>query len=187
MAEFVLHVPDIDASGKDFRFAVSSAWLGGVLADAALRPAGDDGSLELHAQRQGADILVHGRLRAHVVAECVRCLGDAPFDVDTTVASLFTARGPALRPEPDEAELTPEELEREFYTGNDIVLDSLVREQVILEIPMQPLCDAACEGIQVPEHVRPPEPDAQSTDDAVDPRLAPLKELARQLSPDEDK
>ncbi|MFW6067577.1 MAG: YceD family protein [Myxococcota bacterium] len=177
MAQLVLHVPDIDASGKDFRFELSTAWLGEALADAPVRPAGGAGSLQVHAQRSGADILVHGHIRTRVVAECVRCLGDAVVDVDADVTSLMTARGPELRPEPDEVELTPEDLEREFFSGTEIVLDSLVREHILLECPMQPLCAETCAGIDIPKHVRPPSED----EEPVDPRLAPLMKLAKQM------
>jgi hypothetical protein len=56
------------------------------------------------------------------------------------------------------------------------VLDDLVREHMVLEVPMQPLCSEQCEGIAVPEHLRPP-PDVFREPGAVDPRLAPLQRL----------
>src|SRR4030065_464925 len=68
----------------------------------------------------------------------------------------LAARARGLRPEADELELTPEDLDREFFTGDRIVLDDLVREQLILEAPMQPLCRQDCPGIPVPAHLRPP-------------------------------
>ncbi|MFW5924651.1 MAG: YceD family protein [Myxococcota bacterium] len=174
MAHFVLHVPDIDASGKDFQFPLDTAWLGPAVEDAGLRPA-EEGTVEVHAQRSGVDILVYGTIRTRLFAQCVRCLGDAPVNVDARLSSLMKARGAEVRPEPDEVELTPEDLEREFYSGTEIVLDTLVREHILLECPMKPLCAESCAGIEVPEHVRPPE------EDPVDPRLAPLQQLAREM------
>lgn len=185
MAQFVLHVPDIDASGKDFRFAIDDAWLASALAGSGMR-CGGEGQLELHAQRQGADILVRGHVHVPIVASCVRCLGDARVDVDADVTSLFTARGRALRPEPDELELSPEDLEREFYSGSDITLDPVVRELVLVECPMQPLCADDCPGIEVPRHVRPPRPTDDGREATVDPRFAPLMKLARELSHNEE-
>jgi uncharacterized protein len=134
------------------------------------------------AQRSGDDILVTGHIKGRIVAECIRCLEDAVIDVDTQLASLFTARGEGHRPKPEEEDLSPEELAREFYSGEDIVLDEVVRDAIILEVPMQPLCREDCPGIAVPDHVRPPADFGErKSADGVDPRLSGLKALADQL------
>jgi uncharacterized protein len=185
MPMFVLQVQDIDASGKDFHFEFDAAWLGQAVAGTGLR-AGTGGVLDVHAQRTGTDILVQGHVQTRVVAECVRCLADTPLDVDVSIASLLTARSAALRPEPDEVELTPEDLEHDFYSGSEIVLDSVVREHIILECPMQPLCADDCPGIAVPSHVRPPEGSVLDRETGVDPRLAPLLDLAGKLPKDQE-
>lgn len=183
MAEFVLHVKDIDDAGKDYAFKVEKGWLGEALEGSPLSvdPDAGDGTFTLHAQKDGADIFIDGRLQTDVVTECCRCLGDMPLPVDVRVVTLFTARGPQLRPEPDEMDLTPEELDRAFYSGNELVLDAMVREHVLLELPMKPLCSDACEGIPVPRHVQPPPGVFEPSADDVDPRLAPLKDIAAQL------
>lgn len=183
MAHLVLNVPDIDASGKNFHFEIDSGWLQAELGDAGLRPA-DGGTVDVHAQRNGVEILVQGRVRTRVLAECVRCLGDAPLDVDTPITSLMRPRIHETEPEAEEIELTPEDVERDFYSGNEIVLDSLVRENIILEVPMKPLCSESCSGIAIPEGVRPP--DVEDQRESVDPRLAPLAELARKMKKDQE-
>jgi len=183
MAELVLHVPDIDEAGKDYAFELAAAWLDPQLADATLRldPEFGPGSLAVHAQQNGSEYLVTGRLRAHLLTECSRCLGDAKVPVDVELAALYT-RGGAKSGAHDRAsdsELDIDEdddLSRETFTGNDIALDDLVREHLVLEVPMQPLCSEQCQGIAVPKHLRPPE-DTFGAADAVDPRLAPLQRL----------
>lgn len=190
MAQLVINVSDIDEIGRDFTFPLTRAWLEGALAGTDVRPdlEAPEGELDLHVQRQGADIVLHGRLRGAIVTECARCLGDAHIPVDTAVGSLLTARGEAYRPEPDEQELTPEELDREFFTGERIVLDDMVREHLLLEVPIKPLCQEECPGIPVPAHVAGPAdlaaPEAPS-EGGVDPRLAPLLKLVGKLEPTE--
>lgn len=184
MARFVLNVHDIEASGKSYHFAVPATWVRDVLQGSGLRAdmTAADGSLDLRADRSGKDILVTGTLRSRVVTDCVRCLEDAGIDVDVQLAWLFTARGPNLRPEPDESVVTPDELDREFYSGDEIELDEIIREHLILEVPMQPLCAADCPGIEIPEHVRPPADFGQGgRNGGPDPRLTPLQELAARL------
>lgn len=175
MAQITIPLRDLDEDGKGYDFTLSTAWMSQVLADCALRPAGDDGHLTLHAQVNGHDVLITGRLRADVSAECARCLGDVPCAVDTDVVALLSpALGGSRRQEQtdSEVELSEEDTYRAHYTGSEIVLDELIREHLILEVPMQPLCSGDCRGIAVPDHVRPPSDVFESS--GVDPRLAPL-------------
>lgn len=171
--------------GKDYSFPLREAWLVEALEGTSVRhdSVSGDGSLSVRASRQGKDIVVHGRLAAGLIAECARCLADAPLAVDAAVGALLTARSADLRPEPDELELTPEDLEREFFSGDRIELDAMVREQLLLEVPIKPLCDEGCPGIEVPASVAGP---ANLSEGVVDPRLAPLMKLAGKLEPAEE-
>jgi uncharacterized protein len=179
MAAFVLNVHDIGDSGKDYTFELSSAWAADALRDTGLAAAAASvGTLEVHASRSGTDILVQGSLRAQLTAECGRCLGPATVTVSTPIATLFSPRGegrPARQSEED-LDLTPDELARESFSGDKIVLDELVRDQLIVEVPMQPLCSDACTGIDVPPSVKAPDDFGRGED----PRLAPLKALRDQ-------
>lgn len=175
MAEFTVQLRDIDDVGNDYAFTLSSEWMTRELADCQLRPGQEPASLTLHVQMNGRDILLNGRVRASLLAECSRCLGDVPCRVDTSVIALLSPAPGSERHPPrddDEVELSEEDTYRAHYSGTQIVLDELVREHLILEVPMQPVCRADCAGIAVPEHVRPPAEIFESP--PVDPRLAPL-------------
>lgn len=175
MAELTLQLRDLDDVGKDYAFNLSTAWMEHALTDCSLRPAGSDGTLMVHAQVHGRDVLITGRVRAGLIAECARCLGDVACPVDTDIVALLSpAPGGNRRPDPDaaEIELSEEDTYRAHYSGSEIVLDELVREHLILEVPMKPVCGPNCQGIAVPEHIRPPREVFESP--AVDPRLAPL-------------
>jgi uncharacterized protein len=180
MAEFVLKVQDIDERGKDYDFPVAGAWLDSALADTPLRrdPAHGDGRFELHAQRNDGEILVRGELTADLLVECSRCLSDTALHVETSVTALLSQAG--AKDLPEEIELDADDLDRTQFVGHEVVLDEIVREHLLLEIPMQPLCAPGCKGIQVPEHVRPP---AESFGEGrIDPRLSPLQQLRGKLS-----
>lgn len=188
MAEFEINVQDLDEGGKDYDFPISRAWLSVALTDTDIEPALEEGGwLRFHAHMQGRDVVVNGRVRAGLVAECARCLADTPVEVETRFSSLLVARSADLRPEPDEVELTPEDLEREFYSGDVIALDDAVRETLLLEIPMQLLCSEECPGIAVPEEIAGPA-DLREAEkvSGVDPRLAPLLKLVGQVEPAEE-
>jgi uncharacterized protein len=72
----------------------------------------------------------------------------------------------------DETEFDGEDADIDTYDGDEVVLDRFVREAILLESPIFPLCSEACEGI------RPASDSAQSSDAVTDPRLLPLLELA---------
>jgi len=184
MPKFVLHVKDIDDVGKDYAFAVEAAWMGSALADTGLRPAdgSDDGSLQLHAQLNGSEVLVAGTLRAHLETDCVRCLEPVALEVDAPFTALLVPVGRGRLPK--DLELEASDLDVETFAGDDIVLDDMVREQLVVEMPMQPHCAAPCDVIEVPERLRPPDDvfgGPKSQQQAVDPRLAPLLELKNKL------
>ncbi|MEQ9081919.1 MAG: DUF177 domain-containing protein [Sandaracinaceae bacterium] len=198
MADLVLNVQDIGEAGKSYDFPLTREWLASALSDTglshtalshtevSLAPDADEGHLSLHAHKQGDDVIVTGKLRAALVTPCARCLEPAPVPVDAEVVNLFTARGAALRPEPDELDLTPEDLDREFYAGDRIVLDDIVREYLLLEVPIQPVCQPGCEGIPVPAAVAGPKDlRAEAKVDGVDPRLAPLLSLVGKVPTEE--
>lgn len=183
MSAFVLQIQDLDESGRDWSFAIDEDWLASALADTDLRPGSQQGRLSVHAQRNGQDVLVQGRIEAHLLATCARCLGDAPLDLDLALAALFSPQH--MRPDDhDEIDVRLDEVNRDYYAGREIVLDPMIREYLLLETPMKPLCSEACEGIAVPAHLRPPE--AIFGESAPDARLAPLLKLKEALTKNEE-
>lgn len=179
MPEFVLNVQEIDEIGKSCAFSISTRWLTSVLVGTDVRAdvSAPEGRFELHVHKQGADIVLRGHLTGGLVTDCARCLEDARIAVDTEVASLLTHRSADTRPLVDELELTPEDLDREFFTGEQIVLDDIVREHLLLEVPIQPLCTVECPGIPVPAAVAGPRDLRDVGPGGIDPRLAPLLKL----------
>lgn len=181
MAEFEIKVTELEAGGKDYAFPIRAAWLSDELA--ALGEAGEglsapstEGSFRFFADKSGEDVFIRGHVTSGLVAECSRCLGPAPIAVDSEIALLFCARGKGIRPAPGEEDLTPDEIEREFYTGDTVVFDDAVREHILLEVPMQPLCREDCPGIPVPESVRGPADLAEAAPEA------PVSPLAKALA-----
>jgi uncharacterized metal-binding protein YceD (DUF177 family) len=183
MSAFVLEIQDLDESGKDWNFAIGKDWLASALADTDLGPGPGDGRLEVHAQRNGTDVLVQGHITAELAATCARCLNDVALAVDLAMTALFSPEH--TRPDnSEEIDVRLDEVNRDYYGGREIVLDPMVREHLLLEAPMKPLCSEGCEGIAVPEHLRPP---AEVFGDAApDARFAPLLKLKEALTKNEE-
>jgi uncharacterized protein len=76
--------------------------------------------------------------------ECDRCLEPAEFPVDSSFDLFY-------RPEveTDDAEVSINEGESEiaFYEGGGIELKDILREYILLAMPMQRVCREDCQGI----------------------------------------
>lgn len=187
MASLVIPIHNLDTHGKDYVFALDQAWLDGAFEGTGVRgdAAANDGAVTVHAQRNGREILVHGKAHARLVAECGRCLKDMPLEVACDLAALYTpAEGSARAHGDDEdADIDPDEPDREFYSGEQVAIDELVRDYLLLEIPMHPSCDLgwSCPNLDVPEHMRSTDGvrSQSSGEEHVDPRLIPLMKLAK--------
>jgi uncharacterized protein len=99
----------------------------------------------VHLSKHGLDILVRGHLAGHLELACSRCLEAFTAPVAADFDLLLAPGPPALRPE--EEELSRTDLDLDYYTGEVVDLESLLREQIILLAPLKPLCDENCKGL----------------------------------------
>ncbi len=95
--------------------------------------------------KHGHDILVRGHLEGHLNLACGRCLESFTHPVATDF-DLLLVPGPGAAAAEDE-ELSPADLDLDYYTGEVVDLEGLLREQIILLIPFKPLCDDVCKGL----------------------------------------
>jgi uncharacterized protein len=174
-AEFTIKTIDLDAGGKDYRMTVRAPWIRGVLEDHEATASGKDGALEVRASKSGTDVVVHGTLDAVVKVPCARCLEPFETDIHSDISVLYVPGSKMKDSGPGgEVEYTLEDAEADTlpYDGETVVLDDLVRDELLLGIPMIPLCSEACPGMSPA-----PETDAKadpSQEKPIDPRLAPL-------------
>jgi uncharacterized protein len=99
----------------------------------------------VHLSKHGHDLLVRGSLSGHLELACGRCLESfaAPAAIDF---DLLLVPGPATASAADE-ELSLTDLDLDYYTGEIVDLETILREQIILMMPLKPLCDEACKGL----------------------------------------
>lgn len=113
--------------------------------------------LDLVLERVPEGIVARGTLRVVWRGTCGVCLADLEHTVTADVGELF-------EPEPVEGDTYPLE-------GHEIDLEQLVRDVVLLELPLAPTCETtgrdACTPDVVPDREPPP----------PDPRWAALSEL----------
>ncbi len=103
----------------------------------------------IHAEDAG--FRVEGELNGLLLHECVRCLEMFATPADLPFRALYKdlSRRCSKRqePEPVSGDSDPEETDCHPVVEQRIELPEMLREQLILSIPMQPLCSEGCQGL----------------------------------------
>ncbi|MFM8305230.1 MAG: YceD family protein [Actinomycetota bacterium] len=155
MSGFRIDVADLLAHAGTRREVSVAETLTGLGTTAASVPGPVEVSVRLERVPEG--IVVRGAVDCRWAGQCSYCLRDLAQPLHLEVAELF-------EPAPLEGETYPVE-------GTEIDLEQLVRDTVLLELPLAPHCDEPCR----------PEADPQAADEISDappdPRWAALSEL----------
>jgi uncharacterized protein len=106
-----------------------------------------EGSAELLPNTLG-EIRVKGRLSVTMEADCDRCLESAHYPIDSEFDLFYRPAPPAHTRHPaEEVEIDEGEVELAFYEGGGLELKDILREHILLSMPMQRICDEKCRGI----------------------------------------
>ena len=141
--------------------------------------------VSLDVSRFGDRVIVKGRAASGVALTCSRCLKEysypvkVNFDVEYVPFSELSEEG--------EHELARNELDISFYRNDEIDIGDLVREQILLAIPMKPLCELDCRGICFRCGKNLNEEVCECSAGEIDPRLAPLKKLRETMRSERSK
>jgi uncharacterized protein len=129
-------------------------------------PEGSALELDLRLESVVEGVLVSGTVTGTVVGECVRCLDPVSQHLTVDVQELWT------RGEPADAE---DELPR--LDGDLLDLEPVLRDAVVLALPLQPLCRDDCPGLcsECGAHLA---DDPGHWHEVADPRWAALQQLA---------
>lgn len=148
MALPVLHLNEIPPNGLSLACDMQADDLALGPEDAVI-PGGL--ALAVRAVKSGTAVHVTGTLSGTVRRQCVRCLAEYDDALRLVIAGEYhqdtdlKSRPAAL----ESSERPVEEADDDIYhyTGETIELGEMLREQVILAAPMQPLCREDCRGL----------------------------------------
>jgi DUF177 domain-containing protein len=102
---------------------------------------------EASAERAGSEIRITGKLDINVELTCSRCLEPARIHVAKPFDLYFRERDEELFDEDAEVELEEEDTRTAFFTGTKLAIGDILREQILLALPMKALCTADCKGL----------------------------------------
>lgn len=126
-------------------------------------PEGQELTVDVRLESVHEGIFVTGQVHTSAQAECVRCLEPIAIPVEASFQELFA--------------FSADDGYDYQVVDETIDLEEVVRDQVVLELPFQPVCSPDCPGLDPetgqkrPHGYTPPE----TTD--IDPRWEQLKKL----------
>ncbi len=125
--------------------------------------------------RFGKKVVAQGTVSIAVSLNCGRCLKPVSYPIETKFSEEYNPAEDLEKEE--EQELTGRELDLSYYSNDELDVSELIREQILLSIPMKPLCSADCQGICLKCGKDLNEGDCGCKTEEVDPRLAPLSKF----------
>jgi DUF177 domain-containing protein len=125
------------------------------------------------------DIRVNGKVFASLEIACARCLEPVVHDVKRDFDLLYRPLGADAGRE--ELSVTGAEAEIGYYQGEGLLLDDVVREQVLLAVPLKAVCQPDCKGLcpQCGKNLN--EEQCSCARLVEDPRWSALKEIRSKL------
>lgn len=130
---------------------------------------------KLRIDKVSSEILVNGSLSALVEMQCSRCLNNFTNKTDININAVYHPVD-ELKGE-DRHEIKDDELDTGFYRDEQLDISELLKEQLILSLPMKPLCSESCRGICFRCGKNLNIDSCECRQEEPDPRLAKLKKL----------
>lgn len=105
----------------------------------------DDVRIDAIIRREGETFFVDGTIKTVIRLTCSRCAEEFSYNVDT----LFYCHEEPVNDADSDPDLSLRKMDMDIdhYTGGEVDINRLFREQVMLEIPMHPLCRPDCLGL----------------------------------------
>ena len=170
-----INVMNIPEEGLSVQFLKDEAWAARIFAEKKI-PGFSLNRIDVSAtlKRIQQTLYLKGNLRTVVEVDCSRCLEGARLPIDALFTYVLT---PAQAEQPEEKELSAEDLDFVYYQDDLVDLDPLIVEQIMLQIPMKVLCREDCRGLCPHCGVNLNTDCCQCREERIDSRLAILKKL----------
>jgi uncharacterized protein len=145
-----LDIKDLERNPLDFEeeFQPDVIDLGGEARQ--LTPLKTSGRAEMVEEHHGKhlivkDIRLRGKLATGLELQCARCLEPVPQEIEREFELLYRPLGADAGR--DELSVTDAEAEIGYYQGDGILLEDVLREQVLLALPLKVTCREDCRGL----------------------------------------
>ncbi len=150
MTPLIYRIKDLEAhpEGVHVHTALDRDFFARALQDAeGVTPDFDrcGGELDAGLRYVRGHVRCQGRLSGSLALSCDRCLGPATLALDVPLDFTFMPPSEAL-PGTDDT-FDPDDVDYAHHDREVVDLDAVVREQVLLSLPLSTLCQEECRGL----------------------------------------
>lgn len=132
-------------------------------------PEGSPVELEVRLESVTEGVYVSGTVHAALAGECARCLDPLTDDITVEVAELF-AYPDSVTDETTDADELPR------VADDQVDVEQIVRDALVLDLPLSPLCRPDCAGLCVECGEKWADLAPDHRHETLDPRWAALRE-----------
>lgn len=102
--------------------------------------------IKMHLVNTGTSVLLKGKIDTEVELECARCLKTFKLPLSFKIEEEYARKPPAPRGK-GEIELKEEDFVYQIEKDNSIDLTEVIRQNLLLALPIKALCKPDCKGI----------------------------------------
>jgi uncharacterized protein len=125
------------------------------------------------------EITIEGRISTTIEMICARCLKPHNEVINDTFEVIYRPQSDTREDQMDEIELSETDLDISYYESGSISIAKLLRDQLLLLLPVKPLCKPDCAGLCPSCGKDLNEGSCTCSQDTIDPRFAILKQLLK--------
>lgn len=139
-----VHIEDIGEDGLNLDIIKDAAECSDTFRDGVISISPVNAHLAI--ARSDSDIFVNGSIYADIKINCVRCLAQFDNHIHSDINLVFL-KAVEEKLKEGEKELSKEDLDVNYYTGDELDITAILREQIVLDLPVKPLCKPDCTGL----------------------------------------
>ncbi len=142
-----MNIKEIPKEGKKLSIKRDNAWFMDMVGEADIDVeslAGDMTAAVTVRQEYTKSVVIEGSAHVDVVLQCVKCLQSFHKTVDTDFSVVLEPfeTSPAAH-----HAIAKHDLDAEFYVHDEFDPETVVFEQIMLGLPLYPLCTPGCKGL----------------------------------------
>lgn len=172
-----INVSKIPEGGRVFQSEKDDAWFRANLPETSPPDFSLDRiDISCAVRRMKENVFIDGTVSTIAELACCRCLEMIRLPLRSSFKYTFVPSPSRCR---DEVELKAADLDFAYYDEDVIDLDTVIFEQILLQIPIKPLCRESCKGLCPHCGVNLNMTVCHCRDEVLDERLAVLKKFKR--------
>ncbi len=141
-----VNIEDIDEDGLSLDIIENAADFSDIARDEgiiSILPV----NAHLDIEKSDSDIFIKGYIDVDAKMRCARCLAEFKSHIHSDIDLIFLKTVQKEAQGEYGKELSIEDLDINYYSGEELVVTEILREQITLDLPIKPLCKPDCKGL----------------------------------------